>query len=148
MKASELVAMVAGLVATYGRLAVEGELKALKVGRPRPQIEVDVSEAVARIGDGGADEFESILAALPVPAAPVPVPSRPRSTKEDVEALVAAVLERAKSLGTEFTSAEIAAQLSKPVGKVSHALHLLKVRGSVKLDGTKRNAKYSVVQVP
>lgn len=80
---------------------------------------------------------------LPAPAAPAK--PRPRATKAEVDALVATVLERAKALGSAFSSTELASQLGKPVGSVSNALHKLVKSGVLKVEGTKRAARYSVV---
>src|SRR5512136_689053 len=139
MKASELVTVAATLLKTYGVGPVMIELTAITTGRSKPQIQSDVEAAVEAAG--GVDELTAILDALPAPAAPAQ--PRPRATKAEVDALEALVLERAKALGSAFSSTELASQLGKPVGSVSHALHKLVARGVLKLDGTRKNARYS-----
>lgn len=141
MKASEAIRMVTCLVDEYGKSGIQNELKAIRDGRVIPTIQANTEAAVEAIGS--VDEVQAILDAIHAPAAPAQ--PRPRATKAEVEALVAVVLERAKALGSAFSSPDLAAQLGKPVGRVSNALHKLVKSGQLRVEGTKRAARYSVV---
>jgi DNA-binding transcriptional ArsR family regulator len=71
-------------------------------------------------------------------------PKRERSTPAEMEALQKLVLERAQSLGREFSAAEIACQIERDHVSVSNELRKLVDAGVLISTGEKRSKRYSV----
>ena len=143
MKASEALAMVTGLVATFGREAVETELDEIDAGDAKSEVRVATDEAVSQLGD--TTEVRAILAVLPSTTvdATEPASGRTRRSSADVALLRAKVLERVKSLGSEVSVGELASQMSEDVSHVSLALRALVASKEIVQKGDKKAARYS-----
>ena len=141
MKASEALSMVAGLVAMFGREAVEAELDRID-GTVKPSALAMATEKVVRdVGD--TVEVQAILSALPHTAAATK--THTRRSAADVALLRSKVLDRVKELGSEVSASELAVQLSEETRAVSYALGKLTDEGQIKMTGDKRTARYSAV---
>jgi hypothetical protein len=148
LKASEALALVAGLVAAYGLEAVDRELSAIETP-PLPKSpdarEIDVKDAIGKLE--GASEFRAILDALPKPtAAAAPAAPRHRRSEAEVNELCSQVMTRVNELGSEVSAAEVASQLGVETRAVSHALQCLVHDGKVAKSGDRRTTRYAAVK--
>ena len=145
MKASEALSMVTGLVAMFGREAVESELDRIDGTVEPSDVAIATENAVRDVGD--TSEVRAILSALPHTAASTEsrATGRTRRSSADVALLRVKVLGRVNALGSEVSASELAVQLSEETRAVSYALGKLTDAGQIKMTGDKRTARYSAV---